>query len=120
LAHILNIDTFTDNRGTLSVIEDILPFDIKRVYYIYDVSGQRGGHRHIKTIQALIVLNGSCEIFINNGIQQKTIQMNSPSECLIMEPKDWHTMDKFSKDAILLVLSSELYDSKDYITKGYE
>ena len=120
MAKLINLETFNDDSGSLTVIEKILPFDIKRVYYMYNVSQLRGGHKHIKTIQALISINGSCEIFSDNGIKKESFLLNSPSKCLIVEPQDWHTMDKFSKNAVLLVLASELYDIKDYIYEGYE
>jgi len=119
MAYIIDLPTFRDERGSLTVIEKILPFDIKRIYYIYDVLNKRGGHRHIKTIQALIILNGSCEIFIDDGEKEETVLLDSPSKCLILEPKDWHTMDKFTNGSVLLVLSSEFYDENDYIVERY-
>ena len=67
MAHIINLPTFGDDRGSLTIIEKVLPFEIKRLYYIYGADSKRGGHRHKTTTQALITLNGSCEIFINNG-----------------------------------------------------
>jgi len=119
MAYIVDLPSFNDERGSLTVVEKVLPYDVKRIYYVYDVTNKRGGHRHIKTIQALIILNGSCEIFIDDGISQETILLDSPSKCLIVEPKDWHTMDKFSKGSVLLVLSSEVYDEEDYIVERY-
>ena len=120
MAKIINLPTFRDNRGNLTVIEKLLPFEIKRFYYIYDVTSKRGGHRHHKTIQALICLGGSCEIYIHNGETEETIILDTPQKCLILDPKDWHTMDKFSKNSILLVLSSEYYDKHDYIDEEYK
>ena len=119
MAYIIDLPTFSDERGKLTVVEKLLPFDIKRFYYIYDVFDKRGGHRHKRTIQALISLSGSCEIYINNGEKEETILLDSPSKCLILESKDWHTMDNFSKGATLLVFSSEFYDRDDYIDEGY-
>jgi dTDP-4-dehydrorhamnose 3,5-epimerase-like enzyme len=119
MAHIIDLPKFGDERGNLTVVEKVLPFDIKRFYYIYDVSSKRGGHRHKKTIQALICLGGSCEIYLNNGIKEKTVVLDTPDKCLILEPQDWHTMDNFSKNAILLVFASEYYDKNDYIYEGY-
>jgi hypothetical protein len=115
MAYFLDLPTFNDNRGKLSVIENILPFKIKRVYFIYDVQGLRGGHKHKKTIQALVMLNGTCEIYVNDGIMEKIFILDNPSKCLILEPKDWHTMDKFSFGSSLLVLASETYKKSDYI-----
>lgn len=119
MAYIIDLPTFSDDRGSLTVIEKILPFEIKRFYYIYDVTAQRGGHRHHKTIQALICLGGNCEIYVNNGEVEKTILLDSPSKCLILDPMDWHTMDKFSENSFLLVLASEYYDKNDYIDEKY-
>jgi len=73
MAHIIELPTFGDDRGNLTVVEKVLPFEIKRFYYIYDVSSQRGGHRHKKTIQALISLGGSCEIYVNDGKKEKKL-----------------------------------------------
>ena len=119
MAYFIDLPTFEDERGNLTVVEKVLPFDIKRFYYIYDVSGERGGHRHKKTIQALISLNGSCEIYVNDGINKETFLLDSPSKCLILNPKDWHTMDRFSNNSTLLVFSSEFYDKDDYIDEEY-
>lgn len=120
MAYVLHLPTFCDPRGSLTVVEKILPFEIKRFYYIYDVTKKRGGHRHKKTIQALICLGGSCEIYVNDGEQETTVLLDSPSKCLILEQKDWHTMDNFSKGSTLLVLCSEYYDKDDYIDEEYK
>ncbi len=119
MAHMINLPSFNDDRGSLTVLEKVLPYDIKRVYYVYNVKEKRGGHRHIKTIQALIALNGHCEIFVDDGFSKETFILDSPSKCLIVEPKDWHTMDNFSDSTVLLVLSSEYYDENDYIVERY-
>ena len=120
MAYIIDLPTFKDERGNLTVVEKLLPFDIKRFYYIYDVTEKRGGHRHKKTIQALICLGGSCEVYINDGEQEENILLDTPSKCLILEPKDWHTMDNFTKGSTLLVFSSEFYDRDDYIDEEYK
>jgi len=119
MAHIINLPTFKDVRGSLTVVEKILPFEIKRFYYMYGVNLQRGGHRHKKTIQALISLGGSCEIYTHNGEVEKIFLLDNPGKCLILDSKDWHTMDKFSKATTLLVFSSEYYDENDYIDERY-
>lgn len=120
MAYLIELKTIVDDRGSLTIIEKILPFEIKRVYYIYDVTAKRGGHRHKKTVQALICLSGSCEIYVDDGTKEETIILNRPDKCLVLEPRDWHTMDKFTEDAILLVLSSENYDPKDYVYERYQ
>ncbi len=121
MAHIIDLKTFTDKRGNLTVIEKVIPFDIKRIFYIYGVDdSKRGGHRHHKTIQAAFCIKGSCTIYNNNGTNEDTFELNQPNKCLIIEPKDWHTMFNFSPDAILMVLASENFDEKDYIFEPYK
>ncbi|GAB4302163.1 MAG: FdtA/QdtA family cupin domain-containing protein [Desulfuromonadia bacterium] len=121
MAHFVELKTFTDDRGSLTVIERELPFAPRRVYYIYDVAGDkvRAGHRHHKNIQALICVRGSCEVFVNDGETKQTCRLDRPDLCLILEPRDWHTMHHFSPEAILLVLASEPYDINDYIDEEY-
>ena len=119
MAYLINLPTFSDKRGSLTLIEKVLPFDIKRVYFIYDVKEKRGGHRHKKAIQALVCLNGSCEIYIENEEERYCEVLDSPKKCLIIQPQDWHTMDKFSEGSVLLVISSEYYDKEDYISERY-
>lgn len=119
MAYLIDLPTFGDARGNLTVVEKLIPFDIKRFYYIYDVTDKRGGHRHHKSIQALICLGGSCEIYLNNGQKEEIVLLDSPSKCLIVEPEDWHTMDKFTEGSILLVFASEYYDVNDYIDERY-
>lgn len=115
MAYLLELPTYRDDRGQLTVMEDCLPFTIKRFYCIYGVKSERGGHRHIKAIQALICVSGSCEIYLDNGHEQQTILLDNPNKCLIVEPIDWHLMRRFSNHATLLVFASELYDPSDYI-----
>ena len=100
-------------------MEKLLPFEIKRFYCIYDVAQKRGGHRHQKTIQALVCLGGSCEVYINDGLKKETFLLDSPSKCLLLEPEDWHTMDKFTKGSTLLVFASEFYNKDDYVSEEY-
>jgi len=120
MAYLIDLTSFTDNRGNLTVIEKTVPFDIKRIFYIYGVDGSsRGGHRHKKTIQAAICIQGSCYINNHDGSSVSTFLLNRPDQCLIIEPADWHTMDRFSADAILMILASEYFDQKDYIFEAY-
>lgn len=119
MAHIIDLPTFKDERGWLTVMEKLLPFEIKRFYCIYDVTQKRGGHRHKKTIQALICLGGSCEVYVNDGLKKETFLLDNPSKCLLLEPKDWHTMDNFTKGSTLLVFASEFYERDDYISEEY-
>lgn len=112
---ILDLPVSKDVRGSLCVIENCLGFDLKRVYYIFGASGQRGGHAHKITKQALIAVSGSCDVpvFINDNWQSVTL--NIPSKCLILAPEDFHYMKNFSDDCVLLILASEHYDKDDYI-----
>jgi dTDP-4-dehydrorhamnose 3,5-epimerase-like enzyme len=121
MAKLISLKTFTDTRGNLTVIERVIPFEIKRLFYIYGVDDSiRGGHRHHKTVQAAICLKGSCAIYNHDGEREETFQLDSPDKCLILEPKDWHEMLNFSKDAILMVLASEYFDANDYIREKYK
>jgi dTDP-4-dehydrorhamnose 3,5-epimerase-like enzyme len=121
MAKIIDLKTFTDSRGNLTVIEKIIPFEIKRIFYIYGVDNSiRGGHRHHKTVQAAICIKGACTIYNNDGSTQEEFKLDQPDKCLILEPKDWHRMYNFTPDAILMVLASEYFDQSDYIFKEYE
>jgi hypothetical protein len=120
MAELIDLKTFTDKRGNLTVIEKVIPFDVKRIFYIYGVDASvRGGHRHKTTIQAAICLKGSCRIYNNSGEGEEYYHLDTPNKCLILQPKDWHTMDQFSEDAILMVLASEYFDANDYIFQPY-
>jgi len=116
---LLELPTFEDPRGILTVVEKEVPFDIKRVYYIYQVAGRRGGHRHKKTYQAFICVHGSCEVLSDDGLHQERIRLDSPRKMLLVPPEDWHVMENFSKDGVLLVLASEPYNPEDYIHEPY-
>ena len=121
MAHFINLKTFTDARGNLTVIEKILPFDIKRIFYIYGVDDSvRGGHRHKKTLQAAVCIQGECTVTSNNGVQQSEFRLDHPSKCLFIESEDWHKMHDFTPNAILMVFASEFYDFDDYIFEPYQ
>lgn len=118
---LLQLDTFHSDAGNLTVFEKLIPGTIKRVFYIYGATDlSRGGHRHHATWNALICIHGSCHIYSNDGILEEDFILDNPTTCLILEPKDWHIMDSFSKDSILLVLSNEYYDKADYIDEPYQ
>ena len=120
MAYLLDLKTFIDKRGNLTVIEKTIPFEIKRIFYIYGVDdSKRGGHRHKTTLQAAICLRGSCRIYNNDGYSENYFILDKPNKCLILETQDWHTMDQFSPDAILMVLASEFFDQNDYIFEQY-
>ncbi|KAF0242753.1 MAG: FdtA/QdtA family cupin domain-containing protein [Leadbetterella sp.] len=123
MAYIINLVNFKDSRGELSVLDNVdklLPFVIKRVFYIYKVDESiRGGHRHHKTVQAAICISGKCAVLNDDGDKVEEFQLDSPTKCLILETKDWHKMYKFSEDAILLVFASTIFDASDYIYEPY-
>lgn len=120
MAHLIDLKTFTDTRGNLTVVEKILPFEIKRIFYIYGVDDSiRGGHRHKTTIQAAVCIQGSCTVYCHNGHSQQYFTLDKPSQCLYLAPEDWHTMSNFTSDAILMVFASEFYDYDDYIFESY-
>lgn len=102
------------------MLDGVLPFAARRLYWIHGVEGQvRGGHRHHTTRQGLIAISGVVSIYINDGMQHDTVVLDSPQKCLVVEPKDWHTMT-FSNDSVLLVIASHAYDVNDYIDDKYE
>jgi dTDP-4-dehydrorhamnose 3,5-epimerase-like enzyme len=108
-----------DNRGQLVALEEFkdIPFQIKRVYYMYDTVPDvvRGHHAHKVLQQILICIHGSCKIRLDNGIEKKTVPLEKPYEGLYVSSNMWREMYDFSSDAVLMVLASELYDESDYI-----
>jgi dTDP-4-dehydrorhamnose 3,5-epimerase-like enzyme len=124
MAYLINLKTCADERGSLTVLDDVeekLPFKIKRIFYIYNVDdSRRGGHRHHKTVQAAVCIKGRCIIYNNDSTQEEEFVLDSPDKCLLLEARDWHEMYDFSQDAVLLVLASEKFDAGDYIYEKYQ
>jgi len=121
VARIIRLPSHNDQRGKLTVVEGVLPFPIVRVYYMYGGTGKpRGGHRHRKTIQALVSVAGSCVVDWNNGLKKGIEHLDSPDKLLLVQPEDWHVMRDFSADSVLLVLASEPFDESDYIDEEYQ
>lgn len=120
MAHIIQLTTHSNQRGNLTVIEKDIPFDIKRIFYIYSVDDSvRGGHRHKITTQAAICIHGSCIVSTDNGTNKEDFELDHPEKCLLLNPEDWHTMHHFTSDAVLLVLASTSFDPDDYIYQPY-
>lgn len=117
MAKIINLKTFSEEKGDLTVIEKILPFEIKRIYYIYNCDGSvRGNHKHKKTRQAIVCLKGSVDFYCqkeSHSVEKFTLY--KPDKCLLIEPEDFHWFDKFSSDALILVMASEYFDESDYL-----
>jgi dTDP-4-dehydrorhamnose 3,5-epimerase-like enzyme len=114
---LFQLTTHSSEKGDLTVFEKILPGEIKRAFYIYNVatiSQQRALHGHRKESNALIAIAGQCRVFVTNGQEESYFHLTRPNECLVIEPGDWHIIDEFSKGTILLVLSNEYYDPSDY------
>jgi len=117
---VLDLPNRTDIRGSLTILDGLLPFDIVRIFWISDADNQvRGGHRHRTTRQALVALAGRVTVFMDDGTVKESIELDKPTKCLIVEPKDWHTMT-FGDGAILVVMASREYDASDYIDARYE
>ena len=108
-----------DDRGQLVALEENkeVPFNIKRVYYMYDTGEgvHRGFHAHKNLQQILICVHGSCKIRLDNGKEKKVVVLDKPYEGLYVSNNMWREMYDFSKDAVLMVLASQLYDENDYI-----
>lgn len=107
-----------DGRGNLSVIEkDILPFEIKRVYYLYDVPSDstRGGHAHIELQQFLVALSGSFDLVLDDGKTRQTITLNRPFKGVLIPNGIWRELENFSAGAVCLSLVSDVYKEEDYI-----
>ena len=118
-AILINIPKIVDpqGRGKLSFIEkDVIPFSIKRVYYLYDVPSDayRGGHAHKKLIQLMISLSGSFEVLLDDGKKRKKVMLNKPDKGLLIPQGIWREMDNFSSGAICMVLASDNFDESDY------
>jgi len=119
---VLEIPKITDPRGNLAVIEkDTLPYELKRVYYLYDVPSDayRGGHSHKKCMEFLVALSGSFEVVLDDGTSKKRVTLNKPNKGLLIPTGVWRELENFSSGAVCLVLASEEYEEADYI-REYE
>ena len=116
---LIDLRKISDPRGNLTPIEGSgdIPFDIKRVYYLYDVpsGASRGAHAHKALKQLIIAANGSFTITLSDGASKKSITLNRPYQGLLIVPGIWRDLDDFSSGSVLLCLASEHYDAADYI-----
>ena len=116
---ILNLKIFGDSRGKLISLESNknIPFEIKRIFYIYDTvpDQERGKHAHKETEQIVIAIDGSCQFTLDDGIKRETVYLNRPDIGLYIGKKIWNEMSNFSHGCKLMVLASSYYDENEYI-----
>lgn len=109
----------SDRKGNLSVVENgkTLPFDVKRVYYLYDVPGgeNRGSHAHRELEQMIVAASGSFRVTLDDGNVKRSFVLNRPYQGLYVKPGMWRDLEDFSSGAVCLVLASEIYNPEDYI-----
>lgn len=116
---IIEIDKHHHKKGNISVVENnkTIPFEVKRVYYLYDIPGgeSRGGHAHKELKQLIVAASGSFNVTLDDGSVKRTFTLNRPYQGLLVVPSIWRTLDDFSSGAVCLVMASLPYDEKDYI-----
>ena len=115
---LLEIPVVEDIRGNLAFIQnDVLPFEFKRIYYLFDVPSNafRGGHAHKDLQQILIALSGSFEVVLDDGFEKRTVLLNKPNIGLHIPTGIWRELQNFSSGAVCLVIASDVFDESDYI-----
>lgn len=116
MANLIQLPTFDNQKGILTVIEKIFTSDIKRVFFIKNAgTHSRGGHKHYKATNALICVNGSCTIETKTDKESTFFELKEANQCLIIQPNEYRYMYNFSDDAILLVVSDAYFEETDYI-----
>lgn len=109
----------SDRKGNITVVENLttIPFEVKRVYYLYDVPGgeSRGAHAHKNLEQLIIAASGSFNVTLNDGNVKRTFTLNRPYQGLYVKPGIWRDLDDFSSGSVCMVLASEVYQAEDYI-----
>lgn len=120
---LIDIPCVQDTRGNLSFLESNkhIPFDIKRIYYLYDIpsGAERGGHAHKNLHQLIVAISGSFDIHLNDGVTKKTLHLSRANKGLYICPMIWREIDNFSGNSICLVLASDFYSEQDYY-RDYE
>ncbi len=121
---VVDLSKIQNSSGNITVVENgsNIPFDVKRIYYLYDVPGgqQRGGHAHYKLEQYIIAASGSFDVLLDDGKNKKKITLNRPNFALHIVSGLWRELHNFSSGSISLVLASEKYEEKDYIRDYYD
>lgn len=115
---VIDIPKIEDYRGNIAVIEkNVLPFEIKRVYYLYDIpsNASRGGHAHKEQLELLISISGSFDLVIKDGISTEIITLNKPDKGVLIHKNVWRELENFSSGSVCLVLSSDEFDESEYI-----
>lgn len=116
---VVSLPKVHNRAGNITAVENNLtaPFDIKRVYYLYDVPGgeDRGGHAHKKLEQFIVAVSGAFDVIIDDGFNKKIVRLDRPYMGLHVIPGIWRELENFSSGAICLVLASEVYDEQDYL-----
>mgnify|MGYP002795175001 CR=1 FL=1 len=120
---VIDVSKVHNEAGNITVVENEknIPFEVKRVYYLYDIPGgeARGGHAHYELEQYIIAASGSFDVILDDGKNRKRVTLNRPNLALHIVPGLWRELDNFSSGSICLVLASQVYDEKDYI-RDYE
>ena len=116
---IVDLTRILDHRGNLSVVEQFkdIPFEIKRVYWLYDVPGGecRGGHAHREIFEFIVAANGSFTVTLTDGINSHKYLLNHPYQGLLIGPGWWRTLDDFSSGSVCLVMASDFFQEEEYI-----
>ena len=116
--NLIDIPSIENRLGNLGVIEnDVIPFEIKRVYYLYDIpsNASRGGHSHKNLQQVLIAISGSFDVVLKDGKSIEKVTLNKPNKGLLIKNNIWRELENFSSGAVCLVLASTVYNEDDYI-----
>lgn len=118
ICEIFHLPRIEDPRGNLTFIESSthIPFDIERVYYLYDVPGgsERGGHAHKNLHQLIVAMSGSFDVILDDGKEKKRVHLNRSYYGLYVCPMIWRELDNFSSGSVCMVLASNKYDETDY------
>ena len=115
---IIDIPKINNSKGNIGVVEnDTIPFDVKRVYYLFDVpsGAKRGGHAHKKLKQVILAISGSFDVVLKDGKSKEIITLNRPDKGLLIENNIWRELENFSSGSVCLVLASEEFSEADYI-----
>jgi len=118
LARLINLKTFTDTRGSLTVIERVIPFEIKRIFYVNGPDQFKNGRKRMK--QAVICLKGNCLITNHTGTEDQHFVLNSADQCLLLAPEDRYDMLEIADDSILMVLASEPFEVPERVREPYQ